>query len=182
VIGAGAVIGLLAAIGLAGYLWLLTSLPQINGTVTVNGLSAPVEIIRDENAVPHIFVGNAEDATFALGYVHAQDRLCQMEFTRRLGAGKPILANDPHLSFAAPVLWYLARIEAPGMTLTGVPFPGAPMTVLGHNGDIARLATAVSGRAHTRSSGPLAAATLASAGARRNHRRIELGHGSLALE
>jgi penicillin amidase len=51
-------------------------------------LSKSVEIVRDSNAVPHIFAETAEDAYFALGYVHAQDRLWQMEFTRRLGAGR----------------------------------------------------------------------------------------------
>ena len=51
--------------------------------------------------------------------------------------GKPILANDPHLLFGAPVLWYLARIEAPGLTVTGATVPGVPFTILGHNGRIA---------------------------------------------
>ena len=51
--------------------------------------------------------------------------------------GKPILANDPHLRFGAPILWYLARIEAPGLTVTGATVPGVPLTVLGHNGRIA---------------------------------------------
>ena len=297
-------------VGVAGgYFWLRTSLPQTDGKIVLSGLNSPVEIIRDANAVPHIFAKNQEDAYFALGYVHAQDRLWQMEFMRRLGAGrlaevlgkpaiesdrfirtlgvyrvaeaifeatspdvrsvleayaagvniwltnrsgalppefvllgfepepwhpadslvwnrlmalrlgrnwriellrariarelerrelaserlaelwpgnspgapvtlasvtngfgpvldfmwnsaeaslpadsgsngwivhgrltksgKPVLANDPHLSFEAPVLWYLARIEAPGLTLLGVTVPGLPFTVLGHNGSIA---------------------------------------------
>ena len=294
---------LLAGLG-GGYLWVRTSLPQINGSVTLAGLDSPVEIVRDADAVPHIFAKNPKDAYFALGYVHAQDRLWQMEFLRRLGAGrlaevlgesavdtdrfirtlglyrfaeailettspevrvaleayaagvnawlatrsgllppefillrfepepwrpadslvwsrlmalrlgrnwktellrarlagkvppksldelwpgdppgapvtlasathgarlaldalwnaieaglatdsgsngwvvhgsltetgKPILANDPHLRFGAPVLWYLARIEAPGLTVTGVTVPGVPFTLLGHNGSIA---------------------------------------------
>ena len=52
------------------------------------GLAGEVEIFRDAHGVPHIFAGSANDAYFALGYVHAQDRLWQMEFTRRLGAGR----------------------------------------------------------------------------------------------
>lgn len=304
-----AVIAILAALiaaGLGGgYLWLITSLPRIEGSVTLAGLDSPVEDVRDANAVPHIYAKNQKDAYFALGYVHAQDRLWQMEFMRRLGAGrlaevlgepaletdrfirtlglyrlaedifestssevrtvleayaegvnawmatrsgilppefillrfepepwrptdslvwnrlmalrlgrnwntellrariaqkglnpellselwpedppsapvtlagrsdamgpmldaswdsvetvlaadsgsniwvvhgdrtktgKPILANDPHLRFGAPVLWYLARIEAPGVTLTGVTVPGVPFIILGHNGSIA---------------------------------------------
>ncbi|MEQ9488224.1 MAG: penicillin acylase family protein [Alphaproteobacteria bacterium] len=51
--------------------------------------------------------------------------------------GKPILANDPHLGFSAPNLWYLARIETPTLTLAGATVPGVPFHILGHNGRIA---------------------------------------------
>ena len=51
-------------------------------------------------------------------------------------SGKPILANDPHLGFSAPTLWYLARIETPTMTLAGATAPGVPAVVIGHNGQI----------------------------------------------
>lgn len=50
---------------------------------------------------------------------------------------KPLLANDPHLGFAAPVLWYLADIETPDLKLSGATVPGVPFHVLGHNGNIA---------------------------------------------
>jgi penicillin amidase len=305
----GVLIVLLVAAGLGGFFWLRTSLPKINGSVTLKGLNEPVEVVRDAHAVPHIFAESEEDAYFALGFVHAQDRLWQMEFMRRLGrgrlaevlgeaaldtdrfirtlrlrdhaeailentdarvrraleayadgvnawlntptgalppefvllgfeperwhpvdsllwnrlmalrlgrnwktellrarmdrelrardlpnqllldlwpddpkgspatladasaddrlffaapwdslgiglaedsgsnawvvhgqlteSGKPVLANDPHLLFAAPVLWYLMRIEAPGLTVTGVTVPGVPFTIIGHNGRIA---------------------------------------------
>lgn len=56
---------------------------------------------------------------------------------RHTSSGKPVLANDPHLGFSAPNLWYLARIEAPGLTLSGATVPGVPFHVLGHNGKIA---------------------------------------------
>jgi penicillin amidase len=55
----------------------------------------------------------------------------------RTASGKPILANDPHLRFGAPILWYLAHIEAPGLRLTGATVPGVPFMILGHNGAIA---------------------------------------------
>lgn len=51
--------------------------------------------------------------------------------------GKPLLANDPHLDFAAPLVWYLARLEAPDHEVTGATTPGAPVVVLGHNKRIA---------------------------------------------
>ena len=301
---AGALLILLLATVIAGWFWLRTSLPQTRGTVEVDAVAASVEIVRDENGVPHIFAATPEDAYAALGYVHAQDRLWQMETMRRLGAGrlseifgkttvgldrysrtfglyrlaeaqverlppgdrrlleayargvnaflrspsgalppefvllrhepenwrpadslvwarimamrlsrnwgsellrwrmsrrltpaqirelwpdedgdapitlsdrvraaslpldrlagavpeeftsadasnawavsgshtgsgKPILANDPHLGFGAPILWYLAHLEAPGLSLTGATVPGVPLLILGHNSRIA---------------------------------------------
>jgi penicillin amidase len=55
----------------------------------------------------------------------------------RTSTGKPLLANDPHLAFGVPVLWYLVRIEVPDLNVTGVTLPGASLTILGHNGRIA---------------------------------------------
>lgn len=68
-------------------------LPRLNGTLKVraNGrspLHAPVEIIRDKWGVPHIYASNLDDLFFAQGYVHAQDRLWQMELNRRVAHGR----------------------------------------------------------------------------------------------
>jgi penicillin amidase len=79
---------LAALLAAGGYLYLRRSLPQIDGTVTVAGLAAPIDIIRDADAIPHVFAGNKTDALFGLGYVHAQDRLWQMELQRRIGHGR----------------------------------------------------------------------------------------------
>ncbi len=298
---------LVAIFGLGGFVWLKSSLPKLDGALALAGLAGPVEIVRDANGVPHIFAGQAADAYLALGYVHAQDRLWQMEMQRRAGAGrlaelvgapglgldrltrtlglyrlaeasrahfspevraaldsyvagvnayidnhkgawppeyyalgtspepwrpadslvwgrlmalqlatnwrseilrariakrlgearlddlfpaypgagpvtladadsrlgdlsrphrlaaapandvlgppgasnewvvagsrsasgKPILANDPHLGLSAPILWYLARIEAPDLSIAGATVPGSPFHLLGHNGRIA---------------------------------------------
>jgi penicillin G amidase len=62
--------------------------PKTRGEVTVSGLDAPVEVLRDENGVPHIYAETTRDMYFAQGYVHAQDRFWQMEFWRRIGAGR----------------------------------------------------------------------------------------------
>ncbi len=62
--------------------------PQVSGTISVPGLSASVEVIRDEWGVPHIYAQNEHDLFFAQGYVHAQDRLWQMEVNRRLTNGR----------------------------------------------------------------------------------------------
>ena len=289
--GLAALTLLLVLVAGGGYLWLRTSLPRIDGEVAVRGLTAPVEVIRDCNGIPHIRAEAANDAYFALGFVHAQDRLWQMDMSRRVGAGRlsevvgaagleldrlmrtlgiyrlaerdfhqlspelrgaiiaytdgvnaflarrrgtlppafhlldyepepwvpadslvwgklmamqlsrdwreellrahlalllgpdrildlfpdaaadrptilsaavpapdpfgqgasnawvvdgrhsatgrPILANDPHLGLRLPGIWYLARIEAPGLDVTGATTPGVPLTLLGHNGHIA---------------------------------------------
>jgi len=78
----------LALAAAAGYAWLRQSLPQIEGTVTLSGLKAPVEIVRDRHGVPHIYANSVDDAYFALGFAHAQDRLWQMEMNRRIGSGR----------------------------------------------------------------------------------------------
>src|SRR5262249_3484352 len=55
----------------------------------------------------------------------------------RTEGGKPILANDPHLSLDAPSLWYLVRIETPQLKLVGASVPGVAGIIIGHNGRIA---------------------------------------------
>ncbi len=72
----------------AGWAYLHRSLPQIDGEAAVKGIAAPVEIVRDKEGVPHIFARSERDAWFAVGYAHAQDRLWQMEFQRRVAAGR----------------------------------------------------------------------------------------------
>jgi penicillin amidase len=64
------------------------ALAQIDGSLTVPGLREPVEIIRDEWGVPHIYAQNDDDLFFAQGYVMAQDRLWQMEMWRRWHEGR----------------------------------------------------------------------------------------------
>lgn len=280
------------------FVWLMSSLPHIEGKIPVANLQKPVTVARDHYGVPRITARSARDAYFSLGYVHAQDRLWQMEMQRRVGAGrlaelvgeaglpndrfmrtlglyrlaeqgierldkptrdallayadgvnsyieshrhrlplefrmlgvkpepwapadslvwgrlmalqltgnwrdevlmarlagrmepdrinelfpaypsdapatldaataagllemlpanaaprlasnvwavagdwtstgKPLLANDPHLGFQAPIQWYLASIEAPGLAIAGATIPGVPFHLIGHNASIA---------------------------------------------
>jgi penicillin amidase len=65
-----------------------TRLPRIDGEIHLPGLKQAVEILRDPWGVPHIYAEHEEDLFFAQGYVHAQDRFWQMEFNRRLVAGR----------------------------------------------------------------------------------------------
>ncbi|WP_102128103.1 penicillin acylase family protein [Deinococcus planocerae] len=79
---------LLAALALV--LWLrATSNPRVRGTVTLPELSGPVTVTRDRWGVPHIRAGASdEDAVFALGFIHWQDRAWQMDFQRRVAQGR----------------------------------------------------------------------------------------------
>ncbi|MGE0876512.1 MAG: penicillin acylase family protein [Burkholderiales bacterium] len=72
----------------AAYAYLRQSLPKLEGELRVPGLVSGVDVLRDAWGIPHIYARNAEDAYFALGYVHAQDRLWQMEMNRRIAAGR----------------------------------------------------------------------------------------------
>jgi len=82
------VVLLLLAAAAGAWLWLQESLPKIDGEVQLKGIGAPVEVVRDIDGVPHIFAKSDRDAWFAIGYAHAQDRLWQMEFQRRVAQGR----------------------------------------------------------------------------------------------
>jgi penicillin amidase len=69
------------------YLFIERPAPEIRGTLRLSGLKAKVEVIRDRWGVPHIYAQNEDDLFFAQGYVTAQDRLWQMDLSRRAGAG-----------------------------------------------------------------------------------------------
>src|SRR3954451_15304548 len=80
----------MAAIGVAA-LWhrlMRRPLPQVKGTIEVEGLHGPVRIRRDRWGVPHIEADMREDLFFAQGYCHAQERLWQMDFYRRVVEGR----------------------------------------------------------------------------------------------
>jgi penicillin amidase len=76
--------------GTAAWSWwrIRTALPQLDGTVRVPGLAAPVGVLRDARGVPHLRAQSLEDLYFAQGYVTAQDRLWQMDLSRRLADGE----------------------------------------------------------------------------------------------
>jgi penicillin amidase len=64
------------------------ALPRQDGKLSVAGLSAPVTVVRDAQGVPHVRAATVEDLFFAQGFVTAQDRLWQMDMTRRFAAGE----------------------------------------------------------------------------------------------
>ncbi|SFE01852.1 penicillin acylase family protein [Roseivivax sediminis] len=80
---------LLAVIGVGLVYYLASrSLPDYSKTLRVDGITADLEIVRDNSNVPHIFARSDRDAYFGLGYTHAQDRLWQMMLLRRTAQGR----------------------------------------------------------------------------------------------
>jgi penicillin amidase len=75
---------------LASGLWMLltSSLPQLDGTIHVSGLLAPVRIERDGRGIPTLRAESRNDLAFATGFVHGQDRFFQMDLLRRHSAGE----------------------------------------------------------------------------------------------
>ncbi len=75
-----------AAVAATSYFY--SKQPQRSGELSLQHLTAPVTVRYDERGVPHLQAGNQADLYRALGYVHAQDRLFQMEMLRRLARGE----------------------------------------------------------------------------------------------
>ncbi|MGH6988304.1 MAG: penicillin acylase family protein [Stellaceae bacterium] len=69
-------------------LWLVTTVPPANETLRLAGLTAPVTIEENPLGIPTITARNDRDAAFAVGYLHAQNRLFQMDLMRHDGAGR----------------------------------------------------------------------------------------------
>jgi penicillin amidase len=85
--------GLALVFLILGFIFLIffslrSSLPKIQGEIRLEALASEVKVIRDEWGVPHIFAANEKDLFFAAGYIHAQDRMWQMELSRRAGFGR----------------------------------------------------------------------------------------------
>lgn len=80
------------------YLFLQSLKPTFNGQLKLEGLEQAVDVYYDAYGIPHIYAQNEPDAHFALGYVHAQDRLFQMEMLRRVGNGELAEILGPDLA------------------------------------------------------------------------------------
>ena len=98
-------LGLLLVLLLAYVVYFVqTSSTDYSFSLASDAVSAPVEIIFDDMAVPHIYAETEDDAMYALGYVHASERLWQMDLLRRAGAGElsallgpDMVENDQYL-------------------------------------------------------------------------------------
>ena len=79
----------IAVLAVAGGVWYLKRVrPDYEATVTKAAVSREVEVWRDSAGVPHVWAQSTEDMLFAQGYLHAQERLWQMELFRRVGEGR----------------------------------------------------------------------------------------------
>ena len=79
---------LVVVLGAGFYLYLRSALPQTDGRIVLAGPKAEIRVERDAGDVPRIIARDDEDLAFGLGFVHAQERLFQMELQRRYGAGR----------------------------------------------------------------------------------------------
>ena len=88
IVAAIVVVALVVVVILAITVVLRRRLPVTRGTMTVVGLRAPVTVVRDRVGVPHVDAASMEDAAYAMGVVHAQERLWQLDLTRRVASGR----------------------------------------------------------------------------------------------
>ena len=79
---------LLVIAAILGFVYVNSLKPQYSGDLELDGLKAEVSTYFDEYGIPHIYAQNEEDAFATLGYVHAQDRLWQMELVKRIAPGR----------------------------------------------------------------------------------------------
>ena len=82
------VLVLIVLVLIGSWFFIQNSKPTYSGKLQLNDLKDEVTVYYDDIGVPHIYAQNQHDAYVALGYVHAQDRLWQMELMRRIGAGR----------------------------------------------------------------------------------------------
>jgi penicillin amidase len=78
----------IVAIAVIGAVTTQRGWPQVSGTLAVKGLNAPATVIRDSSGIIQISSDSTHDLFFSQGYVHAQERMWQMEISRRIGAGR----------------------------------------------------------------------------------------------
>ncbi|MEN8123573.1 MAG: penicillin acylase family protein [Bacteroidota bacterium] len=79
---------IIVILAVGSWLFIQKNKPTYDGNLQINNLQESVTVYYDEIGVPHIYAQNQQDAYVALGYVHAQDRLWQMELLRRISPGR----------------------------------------------------------------------------------------------
>jgi len=118
----GLVVLVLAAL-LITYYFLSRSLPDYSETFTLPTITAPVEIVRNNANVPHIFGSTDRDVFFGLGFAHAQDRLWQMTMLRRTAQGR---LSEVFGARTLKIDELLRRLDLYGLALSSVAVQDAP--------------------------------------------------------
>src|SRR5574341_762802 len=70
------------------YFWLKNSVPVRQGSLVFNGIEKEVELTFDRMGIPQIWAETEHDGYFSLGYLHASDRMFQMDMARRVSQGR----------------------------------------------------------------------------------------------
>ena len=81
-------LSIIALLFVSLYVYLQTTKPNYEGEIILKNISKETTVYFDDFGVPHIYADTQKDAMVALGYVHAQDRLWQMELLRRIAPGR----------------------------------------------------------------------------------------------
>lgn len=84
----GSLLVLIIVVVISLYVFVTRAHPVIEGEIKLAGLQESVEVVRDDNGVPHIRAMNEDDLYIAQGYIQAQDRLFQMDLSRRQASGR----------------------------------------------------------------------------------------------
>jgi len=118
----GMIVLTVAGLGI-GYYFLSRSLVDYSADYSLPGLSAPVEVVRNNDNVPHILGTTDADVYFALGFVHAQDRLWQMTMLRRTVQGR---LSEVFGQRTVKIDELLRRLDLYGLSLSSVQAQNAP--------------------------------------------------------
>ena len=137
-----AIVLLVTAAGLA--VVVQRGFPQRSGTATLSGLSGPVDVVRDASGIPQVYASTPADLFAAEGWLHASERMWQMEIWRRLGSGR--LAE----------LFGESQVKSDAFVRTHGLAPGGGAGLCGGGSHHPRRAAGVLERASTRGSTPTA--------------------------
>lgn len=116
---------LLLLVGLGAFWYFQSRQPQRDGDLALKGLTSTVTVRYDERGIPHIQAGNEADLYRALGFVHAQDRLFQMEILRRLAKGELAEILGPDL-VQTDTLFRTLRLNERAATMVAKMDPASP--------------------------------------------------------
>jgi penicillin G amidase len=86
--GVAAALAGFLVLGVSGLAYVRSAVPGQAGSLRLAGVSEAVDVVWDEHGIPHVWAGGTADALFAQGFLHARDRLWQMDLVRRAVAGR----------------------------------------------------------------------------------------------